>query len=465
MIGVPSSLRGRLTLGAVAITLVAGLVTLYGVGGLLERFITGQIDQRLDNKILALASQVRVQSDKTIALLGNADGPPFDKPRHQSFWWIAGPRNSLQTAWLGPGAFTPPTQADYEAAAPPPPPGPDAAPPGGGPALRARTLRLEGPDHVPVHARLARFDIGGARVSILAAAPVRAIADPLRDALSTLGFAILGLGLVLLASAVLLVRVGLAPLARLQEEIAEVRGGRRVALSDRQPREVRPLVDELNSLLAQNAENLARARRHVANLAHGLKTPLATLSLAANRIAPPERTQVQDLVVAIERRVRHHLGRARAAALEGPVRAHTVLRPRLSDLLGMLEKIHADRQIRVTLDCAPEAAVACEPQDVDEMLGNLLENAFKYTRTSAVCRVEPVGEALRIAISDDGPGLGAQEIVRAMRPGLRLDETVPGHGFGLPITRELAELYGGTLDLTAAGPSGLVAVLTLPRAR
>lgn len=456
----PTSLRARLLIGATLFTLVTLGVTLIVMDRVLTHFVTGQIDQRLDNKIVALASQLRIDADGHIALDGNADGPPFDVPRHQSFWWIAGPHNILKSGWLAPDAFSAPTPAQIAASpAPRPPPPGDAQR-----APRPRTLETIGPDHVASHLRVVIRDIAGTQVMILAAAPQRAILDPLHEALRTVAGAIVVLGIAMLLAGAWLVHLVLRPLGLLRSDVADIRVGHREALQTDGPGELAPLVGELNRLLAQNAENLARARRHVANLAHGIKTPLATLSLGVGRLNEPDRTTLVPLVDAIERRVRHHLGRARAAALDGPVRSRTNIHAHLVDVVAALEKIHADRSLCVAVDCARDLVVACEPQDLDEMLGNLLENAFKYSSSRVACRVRAEDSAIIVEIEDDGPGLSAEDIQRVLRPGQRLDEQVPGFGFGLPIARELAELYGGELAIASRSP-GLRIRLVLPAAR
>jgi signal transduction histidine kinase len=311
--------------------------------------------------------------------------------------------------------------------------------------------------------RIRAQSIDGTPVTVLAAAPLAAIAGPMREALITIGLSLAALGVALVAATVLLVRLGLRPLRRLQTEVADVRAGRAARLSEDQPHEVRPLVSEMNVLLEQNAVNLVRARQHVANLAHGLKTPLATLSLAVNRSPDDQRATLQTLVGLIDRRIRHHLGRARAAALDGPARSQTKLCGHLRDLTDVMMKLHAAKAVRLVLECPEGLMIACEPQDVDEILGNLLDNAFKWTRSEVRCRASAAATKVVIAIADDGPGLAAQDIDHVLRPGQRLDEAVPGFGFGLSIARELAELYAGTLALAPGNP-GLTVTLTLPRA-
>jgi signal transduction histidine kinase len=146
-----------------------------------------------------------------------------------------------------------------------------------------------------------------------------------------------------------------------------------------QPLELQPLAAELNALLVQNSTNLDRARKHVSNLAHGLKTPLATPAIGL-RNQTRGSDDLHGLVALMDRRIRHHLGRARSAALSGPVRSRTVIAARVSDLGLVLGKVNADKKIAFTRDIPADLAVACEQQDLDEMLGNVLENAFFWCR-------------------------------------------------------------------------------------
>ena len=278
-----------------------------------------------------------------------------------------------------------------------------------------------------------------------------------------LSLAVLGVALVL--AMILQVRLGLRPLERLRRSIAEVRAGRSESVPEQQPREIEPLASELNALLRQNAANLERARRHVANLAHGLKTPLATLAVALPKNGARAK-ELHQLVDTMERRIRHHLGRARAAALSGPVRAQTPVAPRAADLGLVLSKVNADKAIAFFANIPADLAVACEQQDFDEMLGNLLENAFQWARGKVeISAVTGENREVVVKIDDDGPGLQQTEMSQALQVGSRLDESTPGFGFGLSITRELAELYGGTLDLNRSPLGGLRAALRLPQAQ
>lgn len=451
----PRSLSARLLLGsAVATSIALGLV-LALMHQVLTRFVTGQIDQRLDNKIVALVSQVRVAADGTLSLEGEADGPPFDKRHHRSFWVVQGPRNVVRTRWLGDADVALPSPAQVGEAFARSAPGPEAD------GTHPRTLRGEGPDGIAVHERVARALIEGTNITVLVAAPTDAIAHPVGEAMTSVGLGVLALGVALAGLAFAQVRLGLRPLAVLRRQLAEVGDGRRDRLPVGQMREIAPLVAEMNRLLESHAANLDKARRHVANLAHGLKTPLATLQLGVERLEGPDKGDLRLLLAEIDLRVRHHLGRARAGALAGPERARTQLAPRLADIGDALRRIHADRGVSLAIDCPADFALACEGNDVDEIFGNLLDNAFKFAHRQVACEARLEGRSARVTVIDDGPGLRPNQIALVLQPGRRLDEALPGFGFGLGIARELVELYGGDLTL-APGATGLRATVTLP---
>lgn len=411
------SLRTRLVAAALAAVTLALVVAGLAIGVILTHFLRGQIDERLDAQITAL--RAGLEAGTLAARPERFEGPPFDGPGG----WIWEVRR-------------------------------------GGEIVRSDSLAGPRP---PTNLMLRELDLPGEPPArILVGAPQAALYGPLRDVLASLALALGGLGLVLAFGAVAQVRLGLAPLGRLRDSLAAVRTGQRARVPADQPEEVRPLVTELNALLEENERNLDRARGHVANLAHALKTPLATLALALRDPSrDPEGTlaaQVEDM----DRRVRHHLRRARAAALAGPGRARTPLLPRLTDLRAVLVRIHADKAPEMALDVPDGLALACEEQDCDEMLGNLLDNACRWCAKDVSVTARRMGSQVEIRIEDDGPGLIPEAASAMLERGRRLDEAVPGDGFGLPITLELAELYGGSLALGRSEKGGLRATLVLP---
>jgi signal transduction histidine kinase len=449
------SLGRRLLLGASVFIAVALVIAAIVIGFVLHRFVQGQIDQRLDTQVSFLASMVRTTAAGELSLAGSADGPPFDRPARGWYWQISGPRNVLRSRALGAERLD---VAALSLPPPTPPPPHRASPP-------PRPADGPGPNGQALHYRIQRQDIDGVNIEIVATAPRTAVMGPLREAMTTLGLSLLVLGLTLVAAIVLQVRLGLRPLGRLRAAIADVRAGRKRLVPEEQPAEVRPLVSELNALLNQNAANLERARAHVANLAHGLKTPLATLSVAlSGKGGAILDGKLADLVDVMERRIRHHLGRARAAALAGPTRSLTSVAPAIQDLGAVLTKVYASRTVAFTANISAELAVACEPQDFDEIAGNLLDNAFKWARRSVTVRAVAEDRTALLQIDDDGPGLSAEQVPHLLQPGQRLDENAPGFGFGLSITRELVELYGGSLAFAEAPDGGLRVNLKLPLA-
>jgi signal transduction histidine kinase len=452
------SLSRRLMLAAGGFIAVALIVAAVLIAFVLHRFVQGQIDQRLDAQILFLASTLRADASGLLQLAGSADGPPFDRPRRGWYWQVEGPRNTLRAAALGDATLVPPDRPDRPGPPPPPPKADD--PP------RVRPAPADGPgpdDGRPLHYRILDVPVQGGTARIVATSPREAVLGPLGEAMRTLALSLAVLGLALIGAMALQVRLGLRPLEQLRRAVAEVRSGRRERLPGTQPREVQPLAEEINALLAENAASLSRARGHVANLAHGLKTPLATLAVALQG-ETRDASRLRELVEQMDRRIRHHLGRARGAALGGPSRSRTRLAPHVADLALVLGKVHADKAVRFTAAMAEDLAVACEAQDLDEMLGNLLENAFVWCRTAVAVTAQPDGRQVVVAIDDDGPGLTHEQTALALQAGRRLDETAPGYGFGLSITRELAELYAGALDLAPSPEGGLRATLRLPRA-
>lgn len=442
------SITGRLTIGAVVLVIVALIVGGVAITLALHRFVRAQVDQRLDLQIAAVAAALQPGADGRLELRGRVDAPPFDHRRSGWSWSARGPERGFSSSSLADSSFTPAHHGPRHG----PPHDPDHPRPGPPGTL----------GDVDVVSRTLTTEVAGQPVTITATAPRRALRDPLREVLVPVALTLVGLGLLLGVGSVVLLRLGLRPLAAVRRAVEDVRHGRRERLPGEQPPELAPLVGELNALLDENAEGLRRARGHVANLGHALKTPLTSLALTLAH--GPADAGRRRLVEEMERRIRHHLGRARAGAVGAPARVSTVVRPRLADLVGALAKIYAARGLAWSLDVDPAVAVACEPQDLDEMLGNLLDNACKWAAGRVRVGARHAGRSLEISVEDDGAGLPGERAPEALLPGRRLDESVPGDGFGLSICHELVELYGGELRLERAELGGLAARLTLPSA-
>ena len=274
-------------------------------------------------------------------------------------------------------------------------------------------------------------------------------------------FAVLFLGLVV--AVFIQVRIGLQPLRRVQQSLARIRSGAAQRLEGRFPKEIAPLAAELNSLIEHSAEVVGRARTHVSNLAHYLKTPLTVLATEAEANPGPLADAVRRQVTAMRRQVDHYLTRARTAGAVNVLGNRTAVEPVLEDLARVLRRIHAERGITIAVNCQPELCFRGERQDLEEMAGNLIDNACKWAhgRVRVAAQRAP-GASLRLVVEDDGPGLDAAEQARVVERGERLDESVPGSGLGLSIVRDISKLYQGGLELGRSGLGGLSAVLTLP---
>ncbi|WP_244276255.1 HAMP domain-containing sensor histidine kinase [Methylobacterium indicum] len=345
LLGASTSLQRRLIFASVVgVTLALGGAAV-SIGVVLHRFVRGQLDGRLDDRIVSLVSDVRGASDGRLALQRNQEVPPFDHPRSGWYWEVRRGDAVLRSASLG-GA---------DLAAPEVPAGPAGddrpAPADGvgpfGDRLILRVLTVPGRP-------------GEAATVFAASAPASALYGPVLEALRTLGLCMALIGGLLVAAVLVQVRIGLRPLRRLLEQLGEVRAGLRERIPAEQPLEVRPLVGEINALLDQNAANLAHARGHVANLAHGLKTPLATLAMAFGSAGSNPDARLAGLIEDMDRRIRHHLRRARAAALSGSVRGKVDLAGVVDDLVMVLRRLHAGKGVAFETEVPAGLGMACD---------------------------------------------------------------------------------------------------------
>ena len=273
-------------------------------------------------------------------------------------------------------------------------------------------------------------------------------------------FFALGIGLLILAA--LQTFYGLWPLRRVRDEVADIRSGDETRISDEFPAEIRPLTEEINQLLAHNEAQAEEARRHAGNLAHALKTPLTVITNAATAHSPDLADTVCREALVMRRQVDHHLARARAIGR----RAAAQSRARVWESLEAVERAVDRLYEGVTVDIAGDhqAQVRVERQDLDEMLGNLVENAAKYGGGRVFVTVEPKGDKVDILVEDDGPGIPEEKRDELFARGARLDTTgKPGTGLGLAIVRDVAVIYGGSIHLEESEDlGGLLARLTLP---
>jgi len=278
---------------------------------------------------------------------------------------------------------------------------------------------------------------------------------------------ILTLGLV---SAVFIqVRLGLKPLFNLRDDVADVREGRSERVGTAYPSEIQPLATELNSLINHNKDVVERAQTHVSNLAHALKTPIAVL-LNESAAQKDNEGAFADVVArqtqSMNNQVEHHLRRARAAARGQAIGVSCDVSEVVDSLARTLPRIYRSKDIDLSVKVEAKLGFRGERRDLEDMVGNLMDNACKWCGNRVVLRaytLAPDEGQFALCVEDDGPGIETADVERALKRGIRLDEATPGTGFGLSIVDDLAKAYKGTLSLTRSDMGGLKTVLVLPR--
>jgi signal transduction histidine kinase len=275
---------------------------------------------------------------------------------------------------------------------------------------------------------------------------------------------VLGLGLVV--ATLFQVRFGLAPLRAIRHDLASIRSGEAERLEGQLPDEIRPLQQELNALIQSNREIVDRARTHVGNLAHALKTPLSVITNEARGTDGSLAAKIIEQAELMRTQITHHLDRARVAARAGAIGDTTEVEGVVKALKRALDRIYDGRGLALSVSLSPGLKFQGEKQDLEEMVGNLLDNACKWAKARVCLSTEHVQDSssFTVLVDDDGPGLTAEERASAVKRGLRLDETKPGSGLGLSIVADLAHLYKGRLALEASPDGGLRARLDLPAA-
>lgn len=446
-----SSLAWRLVLGAAAVitlSLVAAAVVLpqlYRDG--LER----QLDFELDYLLNRLITRIGAEANGELVLAEPMTERDYESAYSGYYWQITSAGKivlaSRSLAGWSLGVAAPPGAAhsiDEDITF--------ARPPEGAQRLRAVSRNI-------------RSDTLNKDLVFTVAAVRTEIDENIEDFRLTIVLTILGLGLVLIGTVTLQVRFGLGPLRRIPAALAAIRSGESDRLTGSFSAEVEPLAREINALLDHNAEVVERARTHVGNLAHALKTPIAVLTNEAGSQKGGLADTVKAQIGIMKEQVDHHLSRARMAARAGVLGARTSAMPVLEALARTLEKIYRERGVSIALEGPPEIAFRGERQDLEEMLGNLLDNACKFAKSRVAAKVSARGGGhLVIEIADDGPGVPADQHRAVQKRGVRLDEKKPGSGLGLSIVKDIAEIYGGSLALGEARLGGLLVTLELPLA-
>jgi signal transduction histidine kinase len=452
-----NSLALRLFIWATASTVVILIATGIVLSSLYRQAVERSFDRRLGVYLRTLVADVASPEDNSAKFPQTVSEPLFELPLSGWYWQVTrldgGKPEVRASRSLWDGGLPRLPQSGSET-------------PG--------TLRqgyVTGPEDQKLRLVERTIDLGDdGRFLVAVAGDASEIDEELRAFDHALAgtFAILA-GALLLTTA-FQVRFGLAPLKRISASLAAIRSGKAERLVGKFPVEIAALARETNALIDANREIVERARTHVGNLAHALKTPLSViLNEAATRGDDPLAEKVREQAEIMRHQIGRHLERARIAARVTVVGTVTEVCPVVQALVRTMEKTHHDKGLVIKVAGPSDARFRGERQDLEEMVGNLIDNACKWAQSRVSVEIEraqsDAGDAfVHIIVDDDGRGLTPSEREKVARRGQRLDETKPGSGLGLSIVVELAALYGGRLTLAAAPIGGLRAELVLPAA-
>lgn len=453
--GAPPRAGGPLASRSIAVRLAASalfwsFLILVIAGAILVALYREAAERGFDQRLLVHATTLGSQVATGRTVIAGGD-PLFELPFSGWYWQIGTPEAALRDLV---------TSRSLVGAALPWLAGPQAAP------GEVRTGYVEGPDGARLRALERVFMAQGERFTVLVAAPADEIAADTRRFAIALAVTFGALGLALGLSTLLQIRFGLRPLARLRGAVVAIRRGEADKIAGDYPHDIAPLAGEINLLIGSNRDILERARTQVGNLAHALKTPLSVVVNEADAHPGPLADTVRAEAETMRRQIAYYLDRARAAAQVGTLGTATPVEPVAAGLMRAFAKIHAGRGLDLALEVPEALRFRGEKQDLEEMLGNLLDNAAKWAEGCVRVSAQAAGDAERprilIRVEDDGPGIPADQRAAMVERGRRLDETKPGSGLGLSIVADLAALYRGTLTLDDSPMGGLRATLDLP---
>jgi signal transduction histidine kinase len=452
-----NSLAVRLFLWATAWTVVILIITGIALSTLYRHAVERAFDRRLDVYLRTLVADVASPEEGGEKFPQSIGEPLFELPLSGWYWQVT--RLDTKT----PEVHS--SRSLWDSNLPRLPEGHSAS------AAEYRQGYAQGPEEQNLRIVERNIDLGGdGRYLISVAGDASEIDDETNSFDRAIGMTFAALTVALLLTTALQVRFGLAPLKRITDSLAEIRSGRAERLQGEFPVEIAPLARETNALIEANREIVERARTHVGNLAHALKTPLSVIvNEAAARGNDPLAHKVLEQTDIMRDQVARQLERARLAARSSVIGTLVESPPVVTALARTMEKLYRARDIAIDVDVPKDTRFRGEQQDLEEMIGNLVDNSCKWAQSRVAIEVladQPAAgdgkRRVRIIVDDDGPGLSPAEREQVSQRGQRLDETKPGSGLGLSIVIELAGLYGGVLTLGTAPIGGLRAELALP---
>jgi signal transduction histidine kinase len=434
------SLSVRLVLAA-----MVWLLLLLAAGGIvLALAFRGAVEEefsyRLDAILKTIIASVEIAAGGNLAMSRALGDPRFDRLYSGWYWQVTQPDGrQLRSRSLWDSAIS--TER-------------------GGPDMQVRHVEGPNKEQLVVVERDVQFPAQRGLTHVLVAGDLREVSGGVQRFELLLGVALGLLGLGMIIAIVIQVRYGLRPLRQMLADLLSVREGNAPRLSGRYPSEVAPLAEGMNDVLNKDSELIERARTHVGNLAHALKTPLAVMSAELQGNA--DNSVLAEQVQVMRRMVEHHLGRARVSAGTGRLGVKTPVRPVAEAVRAVLVKIYQERGLTVDIDVADDMAFRGHREDLEEILGNLMDNACKWGRQQVRVTAQQSGDKLVIRIEDDGPGISAERAADFIERGKRLDEKAPRWGLGLAIVSDLVHLNGGELTFSRSELGGLCAGVVLP---
>lgn len=439
-----------LTLRLIATSFVWVGVTLLVTAVLLVVLFRGHIEQRFEAMLLdhleELVSASELTPQGALQLTWRPSDPRFNRPHSGWYWEILQsgmPVARSDSLWRESLKVTEP-------------------PIGKIPQIQ----RFHGPEDEPLRALVQDIIFPGVEKPLLfvIAGPVADIEDNVRAFTTQVAITLTVLGIGLLLVVWFQVRFGLRPLQAMQQALGDIQKGKALRLPENYPVEIEPVVSEFNSLLDHHGALLERARTQVGNLAHALKNPLTVIRNEAKAIGNERGRVIREQTAAMANSVERYLSQARIAGTAGVLGVRTNVKTTIEDLCFSMERLYKEKELEIQRSIPEECWFRGEEQDLEEMLGNLIDNACKWAGSEVQVRAMCADDRLLIMVEDDGPGIPGQRKSEVLRRGYRLDENVHGSGLGLDIVQDIVGLYRGSISLDEGPHGGLSVRLDLPSA-
>lgn len=445
-----SSLRLRLLLAGALSTILALTLAGYGLTVLFQRHVERRVDAELSVHLNQITAQLEKSQAGTLALAAPPADPRFEVPLSGLYWQILHEQSGTvlrsRSLWDADLALPPEERTD------------DAI----------HHHRIDGPGKSELHLLQRRIELpprlGGGTARIAVALDAAEIEKAVREFAIDLTPLLTIIGVLLLAASWAQVAIGLRPLSAVRTRLAAIRSGKSNSLGSDFPDEIRPLAQEIDGLIQARDAELARAKTRAGDLAHGLRTPLQVLQSEIERLAKEGHATValnlSTVIRTMQRTVERELARVRLAAPNR--RSETEIATAISQVIRVVQRTPDGERLDWIVDVPEGLTAAIDRDDLSEAVGNLIENAARHARHAVTVTAEEKDDVAILSVSDDGPGIPADQLKEALRRGGRLDERGSGAGLGLAIVTDIVESWGGTLALEHANP-GLAARLSLPR--